>query len=364
MNCYDEGHGHLAGKGAYKGWRRSIELMGRLKQDNPGLFIQGFYGTKQFGLWGLKHVDQHEVYNEQTACVSTHHTQISDDRQNADGLRFQNYWCMRFRFLPTVIGHALVHRMSEGDFDRELIKAWDFYGWRYGLMSSLAVSGSVMPAILPCESDLVPGYKEFYRKWTGWAKENFEYVRYTEPFGEQVQPGAVDGYARIKGDHGFVWLFNGNPRPSRITFEVGDEINLQKKGLSAESGDDCGAAVPAAREVGSARGQAGRPHHKPGGEPEPEQYEFVELYPAEDRPLLLDDGGNSAFALGRKASLTVPANACRLLELRRAAPADGPVLIGVSGQMRLDKEQIEITAVRGKPGHVYPLRVRLPAQSA
>jgi len=172
----------------------------------------------------------------------------------------------------------------------------------------------------PCESDLVPGYKEFYRKWTRWAKENFEYVRYTEPFGEQVQPGAVDGYARIKGDRGFVWLFNGNPRPSRIAFEVGDEINLQEAG----------------------------------------NYEFVELYPAEDRPLVLDDRGHSAFALGRKASLTVPANACRLLELRRAAKADGPVLAGLAGQARLGKGQLDITAVRGKPGHVYPLCVRLP----
>lgn len=158
MNCYDESHGHVSGKGAYKGWRRCIELPRRLKESNPGLFVQGFYGTKHFGLWGLKHTDQHEVYNEQTAIVCTHHTQISDDRQNADGLRFQNYWSMRFRFLPAVIGHSLVHRMSEGEFDRELIKAWDFYGWRYALMSALAVSGSFMPAILPVESDLVPGY--------------------------------------------------------------------------------------------------------------------------------------------------------------------------------------------------------------
>ncbi len=276
MNCHDESHGHVAGKGAYKGWRRCIELTRRLKESNSGLFIQGFYGTKHFGLWGLKHTDQHEVYNEQTAIVCTHHTQISDDRQNADGLRFQNYWSMRFRFLPTVIGHALVHRMSEGEFDRELIKAWDFYGWRYSLMSALAVSGSVMPAILPVESDLVPGYAAFYRKWTQWAKAHFDYVQYTEPFGEQVQPGCIDGYARIKCDHGFVFLFNGNPRSTMIRFEVGDEINLHQSGI----------------------------------------YEFVEIYPAEGRPVR-DNHGQRVFGLGDKASLTLPANSCELLELRR-----------------------------------------------
>jgi len=183
---------------------------------------------------------------------------------------------MRFRFTPAVIGHALVHRISEGGFDPELIKAWDYYGWQYSFMSSLAVAGSVMPTIMPYEADLVPGYVEFYGKWQRWAKDNFEYVNTTEPFGEQVQPGAVDGYARIKGDHGFVFLFNGNPRPAEITFEVGDDINLQEKG----------------------------------------DYQFIELYPSERSKLVLENNGRSVFALGEKASITVPANACYLLELK------------------------------------------------
>ena len=319
MNCYDEKHGHIAGKGAYKGWRRCIELTGRLKEKNPELYILGYYGTKNFGLWGLKHTDQHQVYNEQTAIVSSHHTQISDDRQNADGIRFQNYWSMRFRFLPAVLGNSYVHRMSEGVFDRELVKAWDFYGWQYSLLSSIAVSGSAMPAILPYESDLVPGYKQFYKKWTRWAKKNFQYIRYTEPFGEQVQQGSVDGYARIKGDHGFIFLFNGNPRPSEITFEVGDEINLQQEG----------------------------------------NYEFVELYPSDEGKLVLDNQGKSVFALGQEASLTISANSCKLLELKRATKVTKPILVGISGHTRLIKNQLVITGVRGKPGHVYPIRVRL-----
>lgn len=320
MNCFDEGHGHIAGKGAYKGWRRCIDLMRRLKESNPGLFIQGFYGTKHFGLWGLKHTDQHEVYNEQTDIMSKQHTQISDDRQNADGLRFQNYWSMRFRFLPAVLGHSLAHRMNEGEFDRELIKAWDFYGWRYGVMSSLSVSGSVMPAILPIDSKLVPGYADFYQKWSAWARDNFEYVQYTEPFGEQVQPGAIDGYARIKGDHGFVFLFNGNPRPTQITFEVGDEINLQRPG----------------------------------------RYEFLELYPAENPFVVLGDERRSIFPLGKKMVLTLPPNTCKLLELRPVGATREPVLLGISGQIRFDGERLELTAVKGKPGKVIPIAVRLP----
>ncbi len=318
MNCYDESHGHIAGKGGYKGWRRNIELMGELKAANPALFIQGFYGTKNFGLWGLKHVDQHEVYNEQSIIVSTRHNQISDDRQNADGLRFQNNWSMRFRFTPAVMGHALTHRVSEGGFDPELIKAWDYAGWKYSVLSSLAISGSVMPTILPYEADLVPSFADFYKKWTRWAKDNFASVNSTEPFGEQVQPGAVDGYARIRGDHGFVFLFNGNPRASEITFQVGDEINLQTLG----------------------------------------RYEFTELYPAETRKVVLDADGKSVFEQGETTRIIVPANSCYVFELNKTVRKEGPVLLGTAGSVAASGNAIRIADVTGKPGQLLPIRVR------
>ena len=324
MNCYDESHGHFANQGGYKGWRRCIELMARLNAAKPGLFIQGFYGTKNFGLWGLKNVDQHEVLNEQSIIVSTRHNQISDDRQNADGLRFQNNWSMRFRFTPAVMGHALTHRVSEGGFDPELIKAWDYYGWQYGVMSALAVSGSIMPTILPYEADLTPGFAAFYQKWTRWAKDNFALVNATEPFGEQVQPGAVDGYARIKGDHGFVFLFNGNPRPSRITFEVGDEINLQTTG----------------------------------------NYEFTELYPSEKLRRVLDDNGRSVFALGEKMTITIPSHCCYLLELKKAIKQSEPILLGVAGEAVLANGQLAVTGIAGKPGQTAAIRVRVTDPNA
>jgi len=319
MNCHNESHGHFANKGGYKGWRRCIELMGRLKANTPGLFIQGFYGTKNFGLWGLRHVDQHEVYNEQTIIVSTRHKQISDDRQQADGLRFQNNWSMRFRFTPAVTSHALVHRISEGGFRAELIKAWDYNGWKYGVMSSLAIAGSFMPTIMPYETKLVPGYTDFYKKWSKWAKDNFEYVNYTEPFGPQVVCGSVDGYARIKGDRGFVFLFNGNPRAAEIIFEVGDEINLQADGT----------------------------------------YRFTELYPSEKGKILLDANGKSVFARGAKTRIIVPADSCFLLELKRAEKKPAPVLAGIEGKVVRNGSNLEITGVSGRPGALVDFAVSL-----
>jgi hypothetical protein len=218
MNCYDESHGYFANQGGYKGWRRGVELIARMKAAKPGLFIQGFYGTKNFGLWGLKNVDQHEVYNKQSMCVSTRHNQISDDRQNADGLRFQNNWSMRLRFSPAVMGHALTHRVSKGGFNPKLIKAWDYAGWQYGVMSALAVSGSVMPTILPYETNLVPGYVAFYKKWLRWARDKFAVVNCTEPFGEQVQPVPLMAMPGLRATRAlsFCSMVTRAPPPSRL----------------------------------------------------------------------------------------------------------------------------------------------------
>ena len=60
--CFSEDHGHLPGKGAYKGFRNSLKIMKALKDEFPNLYYQGFHGNKEYGLWGFKYIDQHEAY--------------------------------------------------------------------------------------------------------------------------------------------------------------------------------------------------------------------------------------------------------------------------------------------------------------
>jgi hypothetical protein len=129
----------------------------------------------------------------------------------------------------------------------------------------------------------------------------------------------VDGYARIKGDHGFIFLFSGNPRPAEITFEVGDEINLQVKG----------------------------------------DYQFTELYPSEHGKRVLDSNGKSVFAMGERASIIVPANECYLLELKKVVRQADPVLVGIAGKVVLADGRMAITGVVGKPGEQVGIRVRV-----
>lgn len=228
--CHNEAHGHVAGKGGYKGWRSATELMRRLKEACPGLYYQAFYGRKEHGLWGFKYFDQHESYWELGLMNCTRHSDLHTDRMNADGVRHQGWWNQMFRFHPTLLTHGMVHRFQEGNYDPRLTKAWDHGGWRYSVMSCLASAGSVTTVILPEDLSLVPEMPAFYHKWLSWARETFAYIRYNIPFGSSVRPGGVDGWARIKGGHGFIFLCNPGPRPARIEFGLDDEIGLGSPG--------------------------------------------------------------------------------------------------------------------------------------
>lgn len=224
-HCYSSRHGHLPGEGGYLGWRRSVALVKELHEAFPALHLMSFYGRKEYGLWGLRYFSQHESYWEQTILFGASiYPELHDDRMNADGVRLQNWWNMNFRFLPAAMGHGLVHRIGEHTYDPRLAKVWDQGGWKYALLSAIACCGSVTLCALP--EAVSPEMKRFYRKWTGWAKRNAALVPYTVPFGAQVEPGKVDGYARIHGRHGFVFLCNPGSEAVGIEFRLDEALGL------------------------------------------------------------------------------------------------------------------------------------------
>lgn len=284
--CHSDQHGHLPGKGAYKGWRNATEMMRRLKETFPGIYFQAFYGRKEHGLWGFKYFDQYESYWEWGPYTNaTMHADVHADRLNANGTRFQSWWNQNFRFHPSLLNHCMVHRFQEGVWDPRLVKAWDQLGWKYSVMSCLAAGGDMTTVILPESNDLVPGLREFYSKWIPWARRTAEYRQYNIPFGEQVRPGGVDGWGRIKKDHGFIFLCNPGPRPARIEFGFDDEIGLGAKG----------------------------------------RFALKELYPVDGRFHFDRKNGRGVFATGDRVSFVVPAFEVILLELSPIVDQQLPV---------------------------------------
>jgi hypothetical protein len=310
--CYSNQHGHVPGKGGYKGWRNSTEIMRRLKAEFPGLYYQGFYGRKEYGLWGQKYTDQHEFYWEQYfQDVRSLHPDLHADRLNADGVRMQAWWSENFRFLPTVMNHAIAHRMNQlYAHPPDLKKLWDHTGWQYAFMSALAVGGSLTAPFMPENLDDIAGYRDFYRKWLAWARQNFDYVKYGVSFGDQVTVGGIDGHARIKGDHGFIFLCNPNPRPTRTEFSLGEEIGL------------------------SARGR----------------FTLKELYPSDQAYYFDEVHQRGIYATGDTVSIVVPAYQVTLLELSPFKEDQLPLLFGATGQTKRSGNTLQVSGVTGEPG--------------
>lgn len=230
--CFSDHHGHIPGKGAYKGFRNSLEVMRRLKEQFPQLYIEGFHGNKEYGLWGFKYVDQHEAYWENEVYVMNPiYPDLSVERVTADNIRQQSVWNHYFRFMPETMNHGISHRMVQSCWMKifDLDKVFDYTGWKYALLSAIAAGGSVTPTILPHNPEKIDGYLPFYKKWTEFARKNFELSRHTIPFGSQVGCG-VDGYSKISDNQGYIFLFNPFPQDTEFEFVCDRRIGFADGG--------------------------------------------------------------------------------------------------------------------------------------
>lgn len=233
--CYSTEHGHLPGKGGYKGFRSTQKIIERIKALNGGMYLQAFHGMKEYGLWGMKWFDQHEAYWEQDpGFFATMYPDASADRITANGMRLQAWWNQNFRFLPGAINHSLTNRMIQNCNDPQdyLRYLFDFSGWRFALLSALAAGASITSPIIPyeLESTEMRAFAQEWRHWVDWAKENFCYLKQVVAFGSQPETVQVDGYARIVGDKGFLFLCNGNNVKSEITFHLDGELGFAGEG--------------------------------------------------------------------------------------------------------------------------------------
>jgi len=227
--CCSNSHGHTAEGGAYAGWQSSVELVSDLAKKFASTKFVGFYGTKEFGPWGLRNFYQHEGYFEQQLEFGAGvYPDLSSDRQTANGIRMQAWWSQNFRFLPAEMNHTLVGRLSQYCMDSiELSEPWDRWGWQYSLLSAISVGSSVTLGIIPNDVNAVKGMKEFYEFWIGWAKKNQHFLEFDRAIGSQVRVGGVDSHFRVSGGQGVIFFANPGPRPSAFNFRLTRDYGFQ-----------------------------------------------------------------------------------------------------------------------------------------
>jgi hypothetical protein len=242
---------NLPGSNSYAqwyGWRRVMES---LRRAVPSIVIDGRQSYQLYGPWSwLAGSYPHPTGNDEQAESFKPYPDLHFDRVSADRARFVNYWYRNYQFAPEEIipGYATHqtersrnipgaddHReRGEMMYTRYRPRDWDYLGYRYSFISSIATAGwnnvvDMIPARDPEESRHFSAEdKAWIRGWLAWTRMNKEYLLRTRTILQQPALGNVDGTAAILGDRGYLFLFNPNYKQLPAEFSLDETIGVTK----------------------------------------------------------------------------------------------------------------------------------------
>jgi hypothetical protein len=339
---------NLPGSSSYAqwyGWRRVIES---LRRAAPSIVIDGRQSYQQYGPWSwLAGSYPHPTGNDEQPESFKPYPDLHFDRVSADRARFVNYWYRNYQFAPEEIipGYATHqtersrnipgadgHRQrGEMMLTRYRPRDWDYIGYRYSFISSIATAGwnnvvDMIPARDPEEARHFSAEdKTWIRNWLAWTTKNKEYLLHTRTILQQPALGNVDGTAAILGDRGFLFLFNPNYKQLPAEFALDETIGVTKG----------------------------------------EKFLLKEIYPENGR--LLGKPGAGAWSRGDLVHLTLDGTSATVFELIPQGEVNHPILFNAAAlhsAMRPDAElkgsALSFVHAAGEPGTAQKLGALLP----
>jgi hypothetical protein len=320
------------------GWRRVLET---LRRDIPDIVIDGRQAYQNYGPWiWLAGSYPHPTSTDEQPESFISFPDLKLDRVSADRERYTAYRYRQYEFAPSEIVPGFIthqtarnddtgHMPSEKTADDEVLTAfrrrdWDYLGWRYSLISSIAVAGwnnviDVIPARDPEEfRNFSPEDRRWFQHWIDWSDANKEYLRRIKPILGQPALGKVDGMAGFVADRGVVFLFNPNGRRMEASFTLDDSIGLRRPG----------------------------------------KYIVREIYPMEDRPI--GHAGTGYWSPGNVFTREMDGGSALVLQIEPVEKTDDPQLFNSPGRATLDGRVLRLTGVRGEAGTTEVLQIALP----
>jgi hypothetical protein len=339
----------LPGSSSYSqwyGWRRVMET---LRKAAPSIVIDGRQTYQGYGPWSwLAGSYPHPTGNDEQPESFKPYPDLHFDRVSADRARFVNYWYRNYQFAPAEIipGYA-THQTERSrnlkgadghDHDVQMMytryrpRDWDYLGYRYSFISSIATGGwnNVIDMVPARDSEEARHFssedKAWIRNWLEWTVKNKEYLRHTRTILEQPAMGHVDGTAAILGDHGYLFLFNPNYKQLPAQLSLDEAIGLRK-------GD---------------------------------KFLLREIYPQKGR--LLGKPGSGSWSRGDVVRLTLDGTSATVFELLPEGQVKQPILFNAATLLSTAPPTVEITEstvslahVAGEPGAIQALGVQLPS---
>jgi len=325
------------------GWRRVMET---LRRRIPDVVIDGRQEYHLYGPWSwLAGSYPHPTFNDEqpesfTPYPDLHFDRVSADRERYTAYRYRNYEFTPSELVPGFITHQ-TSRSNESDRmpsrktpDRGVVltsfraRDWDYLGWRYSLLSSIAVAGwnnvlDMLPARDSAENaNFSEKDRAWLRHWLQWTSTNKELLRHTRTILGQPAIGRVDGTSAIVGDHGFMFLFNPDARSLTARVPLGASIGLT---------------------IGA-------------------RYMLREVYPQDGRRLAKP--GEGIWSRGDTLSVALDGGSALVLEVTPAPMRiTGPLVFGATGTATVTNAVLALHGVTGEAGNTARLVVALPPRT-
>jgi hypothetical protein len=342
---------NLPGSSSYcqwYGWRRVIET---LRKEFPSIVIDGRQSYQQYGPWiWLAGNYPHPTGTDEQPESFKPFPDLHFDRVSADRTRFVNYWYRNYQFAPEqVIPGYATHQtersrnlptvkngrpQSETIYTRYRPRDWDYLGFKYSFISSIASGGwnnvvDMIPARDPEEARYFSAEdKEWIRYWLAWSVRNKEYLRHTRSILDQPALGNVDGTSAIAGDRGFLFLFNPNYKQMSARFILDSSI-----GLTAGT-----------------------------------RFILREVFPQNGR--LLGKSGAGAWNHGDTVQLQLDGTSATVIELEPVGTHKEPLLFnagyltsGPRATVQISGTKLSIRGLSGEPGTTQKIGVLLPGET-
>ena len=322
----------------WAGWRRVLE---ELRRRLPDLAIDGRQAYHLYGPWTwLAGSYPHPTANDEQPESFVPFPDLHFDRVSADRQRYTAYRYRRYEFAPSeIVPGFATHQTSRADDSGEMPERattdrgrvllpirqrdWDYLGWRYSLLSSIATGGwnnvlNMIPARdLEEFEHFTDADRRWFRGWIEWTDTNRELLRHTRPILGEPAIGKVDGTSAIVGNRGFMFLFNPNGRALSADVQLDASIGL--------SGADARAA-----------------------------FLLREVYPVEGRM-------HGVYSFGQRAPIPMDGGSAAIFELQPSpAKLREPLLTGIAGKATIAGTELRLADVRGEIGTTVEARIYLP----
>lgn len=343
---FDHAFLNLEGTSRYAQWAGWRRVMEELRRRIPDIVIDGRQAYYYYGPWGwLAGSYPHPTFNDEQPESFVPFPDLHFDRVSADRERWTAYRYRNYEFTPSeLVPGFITHQTSRGDDTGEMpekktergvmllplrARDWDYLGWRYSLLSSIAVAGwnnviDMIPARDPEESRAFSeADRRWFRRWIDWTAENKELLRRTKTILGQPAIGKIDGTAAFTGGRGVVFMFNPNGRRLEAEVPLDASIGFDGRGF----------------------------------------VQVKELYPLEGR--LVGKPGGGLYSAGDRVALSLDGGSALVLEIQPADPRPaGPLLFGAPGSAQIADGILTIDGVRGEAGTTQELLVLPPPAAA